>query len=150
MLIGYFLAHSIFNYTNVIISCLIEKKNIYNLDRNNITNKLKAEYSTNHIFKILTIQDNKMNNYENAVNIFENDDTIFKIDAENIYLKNMLTFYIDKSVAKFLNINCKVKKIQKYDKDGTLIQDGVYIDGIFNGYKIENGIKLEYKEGFVV
>jgi hypothetical protein len=149
-LLGYFTAHSMPDYKNVIVSCLFEENTIYDLYRNEIVNLLKAQYTTNNIFKILTIQDNKMKNYENAINIFENDNTVFNINDTKIISKNMITFYIDKSVATFLNLNYKVRKSQKYDENGNLILDGVYIDGIFNGFKIENGIKLEYKEGIVI
>ena len=145
---GYFTAHSIPNYTNVIIECLIEKTNIYDLNRKEIINHNKATYSTNNIYKILTIKDKKGVNYTNAVNIFENDNIIFSID-NSIETKNTIEFYIDKSMATFLNNN-KIKKIEKFDYNGNLILNGLYIDGIFNGIKIQNGIKYNYKDGLLI
>ena len=92
-----------------------------------------------------------MNNYENAINIFENDNNIiFNINDINIISKNPIKFYLDKFVVIFNHLNHKVKKNQQYDVNGNLLIDGVYIDGIFNGYRIINGIKLEYKDGIII
>jgi hypothetical protein len=150
-ILGYISSYSIPKYKNVIVTCLVDENIIIDLNRQDIIDKVKSTYTTKNIFKIISIQDKKMNNYENAINIFENDNNIiFNINDNNIISKNIIKFYVDKSLATFINLNYKVKKTQLYDINGHLFMDGVYIDGIFNGYKIINGIKLEYKDGFII
>jgi hypothetical protein len=147
-LIGFFIGHALPNYKKVIIKCLIDQDDILDLNRNEIINFNNATFHSHSIFKILNIQDKKGNNYLNAVNIYNNDDIIFTLN-NSITSKISIKFNINKAILDYYSKD-KIKKIQKFDYNGQLILDGLYIDGIFNGLKIENDIHYKYKDGILI
>ena len=147
-LIGYFIGHALPNYKKVIIKCLIDQDNIPDLNRNEIINYNNATFNSHSIFKILSIKDKKGNNYINAVNIYNNDDIIFTLN-NTITSKTSIRFNINKDILDYYSKDI-IKKIQKFDYNGQIILDGLYIDGIFNGLKIENGIHYKYKDGILI
>ena len=125
----YLPGHSLEFNKDVVILCLIPKKDIISSNNDIII--------SNKVNNIVNIIDKKMNEYTSAVNSYDKNCHIFK-KLENIFLEKPLRFYINMKNTFKIHKAHEINKIIEYKDDGELIASGISINGIYYQTKSEN------------
>jgi hypothetical protein len=132
MILGFLPGHTLDQNKNVIIICLIPKKDILSSNNDIIM--------SNNVYNILNIIDKKMNEYTSAVNSYDKNCHIFK-KLENILLEKPLRFYINMKNTFNIHKSHNINKIIEYNDDGELTVSGMAINGLFyRNKKLENNM----------
>ena len=116
--------HTLEYNKDVIIMCLITKKDILSSNNDIII--------SNKVYNIINIIDKKMNEYTSAVNSYDKNCHIFK-KLDNILLEKPLRFYINMKNTFNIHQLHTINKIIEYSDDGDLIASGMSINGLFYG-----------------
>jgi hypothetical protein len=146
----YFIANSIPSLKNVVVEALVPKSAIFDWNRLTIIDRNLATFHTTEIIKTMSITDIKWNNYDTAIDIY-NDDTeescLFKIGLSN-HFKLPVNCYLTRDAAISHFIYNKPQKYITYNDDGDVVRDGLIFNGLFTGtIKLNTTTIVKYKDG---
>lgn len=130
--LAYLPGHTIDNNKNVVILCLIPKHDITSSNTDIII--------SSKINCIINIIDKKMNEYNSAVNSYDNNCHIFK-KMEHLSFEIPLRFYTNIKNTFNIHKSHKINKIIEYNELGKIIFNGYSINGLFSGKTNTENIK---------
>jgi hypothetical protein len=135
---------------NVLISAHVNHVNVINLERNNIHNRENAEYKVKYIDNIIDITDKNGNEYNIAIDIYNNNNFTFT-KGQSLSLLRPIKGYLKMDICLSKMLLSKIKKINIYDKNGQIIVSGITKNGLLTGTVLdENGIENNYKHGVLI
>jgi hypothetical protein len=135
-ILGFLPGHSPDKNKDVIIFCLIPKGSIIDSNEHIII--------TNNVFNVITIIDKKMKEYDKAVNLYDNNCSIF-IKQNGIEFETPLRFYKDSHRIFEIHQEHQIRQNWDYNEEGVLTRQGILYNGIFTEKtnnkenKVENG-----------
>ncbi len=140
-ILGFLPGHTPAENKNVIIFCLIPNEWVISSNED--------IFVTKKVFSVISIIDKKFKDYNQAVNVYDNNCCTFT-KQNGIEFEIPLRFYKDVHRVFEIHQERQVRQFTDYNENGLLLQQGIMYKGIFTGklYDKENNSE-NVKDGLI-